>query len=209
MQNIVKFKGKDIEGSYHWENVADASPKQLFSVKNDVLSAAFPKVNQQYIVRYARLNGAEMVEPYEIVEHYSTCGYWKVSGDDLIFKKSKNKGLTVKQYTSSFPYNPEEEKSFVKSLTALYRKSNNAYTRNNILRIFNSGCIRYCEVFDYKGDTILIGSYKGVDITHVERTSYIKVRNRLEYFKNTIVNPQTQTNCDKWILYLDHKYAKR
>ena len=209
MQHTVKFKGKNADGTYHWENVGDSSPKQLSSVRNDVLAAAFPKVNQQYIIRYTRLNGSEMVEPYEIIEHYSTCGYWKAVGDELIFKKGKNKGLTVKQYTSSFPYNPEEEKSFVKSLTALYRKSNNAYTRNNILRIFNSGCIRYCEVFGYKGDAILIGSYKGTNITEVPKTGYARVRSRLEYFKSTIVNPQTQTNCDKWILHLDYKYTKQ
>lgn len=208
MQHKVKFKGKNADGTYHWENLVDSSPKQLFSIKNDIVAKAFPKVNQQYIVRYGRLNGAEMVEPYEVIEFYASCGYWNVVGAELVFKKGKNKGLTVTQYTSSFPYNPDEEKSFVKSLTALYRKSNNVYTRGNIIKIFNSGAIRYCEVFGYKGDTILIGSYKGTNITEVPRTGYIRVRNRLEYFKTNIINPQTHTNCDKWILLLDHKYAK-
>jgi hypothetical protein len=150
-----------------------------------------------------------MIDPYEIIEYYISCGYWKVVGDELVFKKGKNKGLTVTQYTSSFPNNPAEEKSFVKSLTSLYRKSNNVYTRNNIMRIFNSGAIKYCEIFGYGGSVIQLGSYNGTDITLVPASAYQRVKNRLEYFISTMVSPVTKDNCTKWINYLDSKYQQK
>lgn len=206
MKHTVIFKGVTDGLMYHWENVADESPKQLYSHRRDVLSKIHPKVNQQYTIRYERLSGNVMTDPYEITEHYTTCSYWKVVGDELIFKKGKNKGLTVTQYTSAFPNNPDEEKSFVKSLTALYRKTNNAYTRNNIMRIFNSGAIKYCEVFGYGGSVIQLGTYKGTDITTVPRSGYIRVYNRLTYFESTIISPITKKNCANWLHYLENKY---
>lgn len=206
MQTTVIFKGLFVDGKYRWENVAEVSPKQLYTVKNDLIAKAFPKVNQQYIIRYKRLECAEMIDPYEIIEHYLTCSYWQVVGDELIFKKGKNKGLSVTQYTSAFVNNPEEEKSFVKSLAALYKKSNNIYTRNNIMRIFNSGKIKYCDIFGYGGSIILSGSYKGLDITKVMITSYMQVRNRLDYFMALSINPITKDNCERWIKYLDQKF---
>ena len=124
----------------------------------------------------------------------------------LIFKKGKNKGLTVKQYTSAFPFNPEEEKSFVKSLSYLYHKTSNIYTRNNIMHIFNSGVIKYCEIFGYEGSVILSGSYKNMDLLSIGQKDYKRVRNRLEYFSSTIINPVTKKNCKMWIKYLDGKF---
>lgn len=208
MQHTVIFKGKYSDDVYHWQNVADAPPKQLYSIKCDITSKAYPKVNQQYIVRYERLEGANMRNLYEIIEHYATCSYWKSVGSELVFKKGKNAGLTVTQYASCFPNNHEEEKSFLKSITALYRKTNNAYTRNNIIRVLNSGVIKYCEVFGYEGCVIQLGSYKGVDMTTVTSHNYLQVRNRLEYFAKTIINPLTVSNCLNWIKYLDTKFIR-
>jgi hypothetical protein len=206
MKHTVIFKGVTDGSMYHWENTADESPKQLYSQRYDVLAKIHPKVNQQYVIRYDLLAGNIMYDPYEITEHYTTCSYWKVVGNEFIFKKGKNKGLTITQYTSAFPNNPDEEKSFVKSLTALYRKTNNAYTRNNIIRIFNSGAIKYCEVFGYGGSVIQLGTYKGTDITTVPKSGYIRVYNRLTYFESTIISPITQRNCANWLYYLEHKY---
>lgn len=208
MRHTVIFKGVTHDSMYHWENIADESPKQLFSCKSEVIAKIRPKINQQYIIHYDRLDGNIMVTPRHIQDHYTTCGYWKVVGNELVFKKGKNKGLTVSQYTSAFPNNPSEEMSFVKSITALYLKTNNIFTRNNILRIFNSGAINYCEIFGYGGSIIQLGSYKGFDIKTVTKENHIKIKNRLEYFRSKVVSPISAANCDKWIDFIDGKYKK-
>lgn len=205
----VTFKGKTSDERYRWENVADALPKQIVSVKNSVQADIFPKVNQQYVVRFKRLDGNEMVDPYEISEYYQTCGFWKVDKSEFYFRKGVNKGLTVSQVAAAFPYNKKEEVTFVKMLVALYRKTNNAHTRNNVIRIFNSGLITYCEVFgDDKSSVIQIGTKKGVDITKINGKDYQWARNRLEYYQNKFISPVTYKNCEKWIKYLDIKFAK-
>jgi len=57
MKHTVIFKGITNGLMYHWENVADESPKQLYSHRLDVLVKMHPKINQQYIIRYGRLEG--------------------------------------------------------------------------------------------------------------------------------------------------------
>lgn len=207
MQLTVTFKGKTIDDKYHWENVADALPKQLNSLKCAVLSEKFPKVNQQYTIWFKKLNGHEIVEPYEINEHYQTCGYFKVEKGEFYFKKGINKGLSVTQYASSFPYNQKEEISFVKLLVNLYRRSTNSYTKNNIIRILNSGLIKYCEVFgDINSSIIQIGTKKGMDMKKVTIKEYPWIRSRLEYYQNHFISPVTYRNCESWIKYLDSKF---
>jgi len=206
MQIIATFKGKFLDNIYHWERVEDKTPKQLFTEKSDIIAKILPKVNQQYILYFDRLSNSKLVDIYKIENYYTTCGHWKRVGDDLVFKRGENKGLTVAQYASCFPNNPEEEKRFVKSLIAIYKKRiNNPYTCNNIIRIFNE-YITYCDIFGYGGSVILSGSYKNTDITKVNKQNYISVRNRLEFFSAQTISPITKENCKRWIQYLDQKY---
>ena len=207
MQFKVIFKGVEYDGKYKWENCLDVSPKQMVCDKNPVVNAFFPKKNQQYNIRCKKLKLNEMVGIEEITDHYVTCNYWKIEKGELVFKKSKNKGLTVKQYTSSFPFNTDEERRFVKSLSAIYKKINNIYTRNNVIQIFNSGAIKYCEIFGYGESVILSGNYKGKDMLTISKWEYKGVKNRLEFFAGKVISPITQKNCESWIKYLDNKFS--
>jgi hypothetical protein len=209
MRVVAIFKGKTFDDRYQWENTADALPKQLMCDKIKVISSIFPKVNQIYNIWFKRFDGNLMIEPYQITEQYTTCGYWKNEGGDFIFKKGKNKGLTFKQVASAFLHNPELEKSFVKSQVSILKKTDNVYTKNNIHRIFNSGLITYCEVFGtINGSTIQVGNLKGTDITKIDFKHYQAARNRLEWFQAKTLSPITFNNCEKWIKYLDDKFVK-
>ena len=209
MRVVAMFKGKTFDERYQWENVADNLPKQLICAKINVISSIFPKVNQIYSIWFKRFDGNIMAEPYQITEQYTTCGYWKIDGDDFVCKKGKNKGLTFKQIASAFPHNPEFEKSFVKSQVSILKKTANVYTKNNIYRIFNSGLITYCEVFGtINGSTIQVGNLKGTDVTKIDFKRYLAVRNRIEWFQMKSLSPITFNNCGKWIKYLDDKFKQ-
>lgn len=213
MQHKLIFKGKSAADTYHWENVADASPKQLYCAKNDVLSKAFPKVNQIYIVRYKRLEGATMIDVYDLIPQYTACAFWKYDKGEYVFKKGANKGLTVRQYAACFRNNPDEEKKFVKQMVRMHNKSYNAYTKCNIVAIFNllvnEGYITFCEIFGNAGGSVFqSGTYKGTDITQVGEQKYPIIRKRLVWYTENVLNPITVKNSNHWIKYLDGKFSK-
>lgn len=211
MQHTVVFKGKFIDDKYHWENTADASPKQLYSYKNDVIAQAFPKVNQRYIVRYSRLNVDIMIDIYEVIPQFDTCSYWKVIKGEFIFKKTENKGLTLTQYASCFKYNPEEEAAFMKRMVGMYKKTLNPYTKSNIIFVLNKlideGTMTYCELFGKSGSHVFIsGKFNKIDITEVTLKQYPQVYKYLDWCTNNFLNPITKSNCQHWMKYLKHKF---
>lgn len=211
MQYKLIFKGKSAADTYHWENVADVSPKQLYCAKNDVLSKAFPKVNQIYIVRYKSLEGSTMIDVYDLIPQYSTCAIWKYEKGEYIFKKGDNKGLTIRQYAACFRNNHEEEKKFLKRYKRIHDKSYNAITKCNIVAIFNlladEGYLTFCEIFGNAGGSVFqSGAYKGVDITQVGEKKYPFVRKRLVWYTENFLNPVTVRNSLHWLKYLDDKY---
>ena len=206
MQIIVTFKGKSGD-KYHWERVNDSIPKQLYTMICPSFEMLYPKKNQQYIIYYQRINGSELIGHLSIIDYYITCSYWKVIGDDFKFKKGINKGFLVSEYTSCFPNNSDERTKFIKTLTGIFNKTYNPFTRNNVLRIFERW-VDYCEVFgDGENTVFLNGGYKDWDIKTITRSKYGMVKRRLLYLESKTVNPLTKRNCKKWVEFLDGKFG--
>jgi hypothetical protein len=213
VQLTVIFKGKSFDDRYQWENAADELPKQLVSVKNQVLSSIFPKVNQYYIIRFKSIENGEMINPHFIAQYYQSCSLCKVEKKpggtyDFLFKTGKYKELRFSELAASFPYNPELERNFVAYLEHIGKSTKNSLTRNNVHLMFNSGKIKYCTVFGYNGSVVLIGKdkIKGMDVMNIKPSDYLAVRHRLEWCQKTFISPITFNNCEEWIKYLDLKF---
>jgi hypothetical protein len=211
MHALVKFKEKSKDGYYHWERVADAIPKQLFSRNCPETSRKSLRKNQQYLIYYDKIVHNELINATQAVEHYTTCGYWKTvrNGEDWEFKRTEDKGLLVSQVTACFPQNEDKVKSFIKRLNTIYRTSYNAHTKNNVIGIFSSKYINYCEIFGYtkdRGSVILTGKFKGYDLFTLPPSMYVKVRKWLEWANGNFINPISKENTAYWIKYLDKKF---